>query len=107
MALDIIKPSDMAVMMPPGGSMPPKLPMNSNSLCTVYYLMKILGEVQETVNTMEIFNEGALGLKSLLESAKWRFEDLLITAWLRDANLFCYLEEWVASVQVTRDGQNF
>ncbi|KAJ6486945.1 exocyst complex component sec5 [Mycena sanguinolenta] len=112
MALDIIKLyislvsqffklSDMAVSSP-GGSTPPELPTNSNSLCTAHYLMKILGEIQETVNelnAMEISNETASGLKSLLESAKWRFEDLLITSWLRDANLFYYLEEWIASPQ--------
>ncbi|KAJ6484343.1 exocyst complex component sec5 [Mycena vitilis] len=111
MALDIIKLyislvsqffklSDMAVMASPGGSPPPSLPTNSNSLCTAHYLMKILGEVQETVNevnAMEISNEAASGLKSLLESAKWRFADLLITSWLRDANIFYYLEEWIAS----------
>ncbi|KAJ7151147.1 exocyst complex component sec5 [Mycena filopes] len=113
MALDIIKLyislisqffklSDMAVMTSPGGSNspPPTLPTNSNSLCTSYYLMKILGEVQETVNelnAMEISNEAASGLKSLLETAKWRFADLLITSWLRDANIFYYLEEWIAS----------
>ncbi|KAJ7237307.1 exocyst complex component sec5 [Mycena haematopus] len=111
MALDIIKLyislvsqffrlSDMAVMTSPGGSTSPELPTNSNSLCTAHYLMKILGEIQETVNelnAMEISSETASGLKSLLESAKWRFEDLLISAWLRDANLFYYIEEWIAS----------
>ncbi|KAJ7039787.1 exocyst complex component sec5 [Mycena alexandri] len=113
MALDIIKLyislisqffklSDMAVMTSPGGSnsTPPSLPTNSNSLCTSYYLMKVLGEVQETVNelnAMDISNEAASGLRSLLETAKWRFEDLLITSWLRDANIFYYLEEWIAS----------
>jgi exocyst complex component 2 len=131
MALDIVKLyislisqffklSDMAAVMSPGGNNtnPPALPTNSNSLCTAHYLMKILGEVQETVNElngMEISNEVSSGLKSLMESAKWRFEDILVTAWLRgslesshspalflnirrtDANLFYYLEEWIAS----------
>lgn len=100
MALDIVKLyislisqffalSDMVVMASPGGSnntAPPLLPGNSNSFSTAHYLMKILGEVQETVNelnTMDISNEAASGLKSLLESAKWRFEDILINAWLR------------------------
>lgn len=48
--------------------------------------MKILGEVQESVNelnSMEISNEAASSLRSLLESAKWRFEDILISTWLR------------------------
>ncbi|KAF7323903.1 Exocyst complex component SEC5 [Mycena kentingensis (nom. inval.)] len=112
MALDIVKLyislvsqffqlSDMAVKSPttePTSSA--MLPNNSNSLCTAHYLMKILGEVQETVNelnAMEISNDVSAGLKSLLESAKWRFEDLLITGWLRDANIIYYLEEWIAS----------
>ncbi|KAJ7637152.1 exocyst complex component sec5 [Roridomyces roridus] len=113
MALDIVKLyisliseffllSDMAVMSSPGGASvpPPSLPTNSNSLCTAHYLMKILGEVQDTVNElngMAISNEAASGLKSLLETAKWHFEDLLITSWLRDANIFYYLEEWIAN----------
>ncbi|CAK5272889.1 unnamed protein product [Mycena citricolor] len=112
MALDIIKLyisllsqfftlSDMAVMMSPNGSTKsPTLPSNSNSLCTAHYLTKILGEIQDTVNEingMEIASDSESGLKSLLETAKWRFEDLLISAWLRDANLLYYLEEWIAS----------
>jgi hypothetical protein len=99
MALDIVKLyislisefftlSDMAVMTSPGGSIstPPLLPLNSSSLSVAHYLMKILGEVQESVNelnAMEISTEAASGLKSLLETAKWRFEDILINAWLR------------------------
>ncbi|KAF7289907.1 Exocyst complex component SEC5 [Mycena indigotica] len=112
MALDIVKLyislisqffqlSDMAVMKSPSEMTPSTtIPNNSNSLCTAYYLMKILGEIQETVNElngMEISNDVSSGLKGLLESAKWRFEDLLITDWLRDANILYYLEEWIAS----------
>lgn len=97
MALDIVKLyislisqffslSDVAVMSLPGShSTPPKLlPENAHSLCTAHYLLKILTDVQETVtelNTMEISSDGAL--RSLFESVKWRFEDILIHAWLR------------------------
>jgi exocyst complex component 2 len=48
--------------------------------------MKILCEVQDGVNEvngMEISGEVTTGLKSLLESIRWRFEDILIHAWLR------------------------
>lgn len=99
MALDIVKLyislisefftlSDMAVMASPSsrGSGPAYLPPDSHSLSTAHYLMKILGELQESVNElngMEISNEASSSLKSLLESAKWRFEDILINAWLR------------------------
>lgn len=107
MALDIVKLyisllsefftlSDMAVMSPSTFNNGPPLlfPRNSHSLSTAHYLMKILGEIQETVteiNSMEISNEATQNLKSLLESVKWRFNDVLITSWYR--GLFGYLNE--------------
>ena len=65
---------------------PPLLPIHSNSFTTVQFLMKILGEIQDCVNEangMEISVEVTSGLKSLLESVRWRFEDILTRAWLR------------------------
>lgn len=66
-----------------------------------HYLMKILGDIQETVNelnAMEISNESALGLKSLLESARWRFEDVLVGAWLRGSTTPSPLSQHIAEV---------
>ncbi|KAI0065245.1 hypothetical protein BV25DRAFT_1822396 [Artomyces pyxidatus] len=112
MALDMVKLyisllseffvfSDMAVMTPSvGGSAAPLLPADSNSLTTAHYLMKVLSEIQDNVNEingMEISSDISASLKGLLESARWRFEDVLVQAWLRDANIFYYLETWVAS----------
>ncbi|KAJ4468807.1 exocyst complex component sec5 [Lentinula aciculospora] len=116
MALDVIKLyisflsqffnlSDMAVMSSPSvsssnDSNPTMLPSNSNSLSTAHYLLKILGEIQDCVNelnAMEISGEVSASLKGLLDSTKWRFEDVLIAAWLRDANNFHHLEAWVSS----------
>lgn len=95
--------SDMAVMTSPSGSNNntplPLLPENSHSISTAHYLIKILAEVHETVNelnAMEISNEAASGLRNLLESAKWRFEDVLIGSWLRDASIFHHVEAWIA-----------
>ncbi|KAI0674523.1 exocyst complex component Sec5-domain-containing protein [Trametes maxima] len=111
MALDIIKLyisllsefflfSDMAVMSPGRNTTPPLFPKSCNSLTTAHHLMKILGEVQDSVNDvagMEISSEASSSLKSLLESARWKFADILVNAWLRDANIFYYLECWVGS----------
>lgn len=79
---------------------PALLPKNSNTLTTMHHLAKILGEIQETVNeinTMEISSEASSSLKSLLESARWKFDDVLVHAWLRDANVFYHLETWRGS----------
>ncbi|OSD08742.1 hypothetical protein PYCCODRAFT_1448893 [Trametes coccinea BRFM310] len=111
MALDIIKLyisllsefflfSDMAVMSPGRNTTPPLFPKDSNSLTTAHHLMKILGEIQDSVNDvtgMEISSEATSILKNLLESARWKFTDLLVNAWLRDANIFYYLETWIGS----------
>ncbi|KAH9923300.1 exocyst complex component Sec5-domain-containing protein [Amylocystis lapponica] len=114
MALDVVKLyisllsqffmfSDMNVMTPPNGttdSTPPLLPKDSNSLTIAQNLMKILGEIQDSVNDingMEVSSEVSSILKSLLESARWKFESILTAAWLRDANIFYHLETWVGS----------
>lgn len=100
MALDIVKLyislisqffnlSDVAVMASGSGSSNTPLahvPKASHSLSTAHYLLKILAELQDTVNevnAMDISNEVSSLLKSLLESARWRFEDILINNWLR------------------------
>ncbi|CDO75740.1 hypothetical protein BN946_scf184921.g16 [Trametes cinnabarina] len=111
MALDIIKLyisllseffliSDMAVMSPGRNTTPPLFPKDSNSLTTAHHLIKILGEIQDSVNDvtgMDISSEASSILKNLLESARWKFTDLLVNAWLRDANIFYYLETWIGS----------
>lgn len=115
MALDIVKLyisllseffifSDMAVMTPPaagGDGTPPLIPGHSNILTTGHYLMRILGEIQECVNevnAMEVSNDTATSLKGLLESARWKFVDILVMGWLRDANIFYHLETWTTSL---------
>ncbi|KAL0958155.1 hypothetical protein HGRIS_000321 [Hohenbuehelia grisea] len=121
LALDIIKLyislisafftlSDMAVASSPSlartaSTASPLVPTaQSCSLITAHWLMKILGEIQDSVQELtglDIAPEAGSGLASLLESAKWRFEDLLLTAWLRDASLFYHLETWVAGSTTT------
>ena len=62
------------------------MPANSHSLSTTHYLLRIMGEIQETVNelnSMEISSDAGVSLRGLMESAKWTFEDVLISAWLR------------------------
>jgi exocyst complex component 2 len=79
----------MIVMASPGGAeenQPPLLPSDSDSLATAHYLMRILGDIQDSVNElngMEISNEISASLKNLLESTRWRFDDVVIRAWLR------------------------
>ena len=101
MALDIVKQyialfseffmlSDVAVVTisptPDGSPTPPLIPRDSNALSTMHHLMKILGEIQETVNEvngMEISSEASSSLKGFLESTRWKFEDILVHNWLR------------------------
>ena len=84
--------SEVAVKSPPSVPVPtpPLLPKDSNSLTTAHHLVKILGEIQECVNeinAMEISNDVGSSLKGMLESARWKFEDMLIHAWLRGGYL--------------------
>ncbi|KAI4522640.1 hypothetical protein K525DRAFT_255435 [Schizophyllum commune Loenen D] len=92
--------SDMAVRSPSTEKSDSLMPANSHSLSTTHYLLRIMGEIQETVNelnSMEISSDAGVSLRGLMESAKWTFEDVLISAWLRDASIFYHLESWVAA----------
>lgn len=105
MALDIIKLfiahlssffklSDMAVSSPGISSTPSSapgpnqtlLPLNTNCVALCHVLMKILGEVQDCVselNSMEISSETTSVLRSMMESMRWRFGDVVVGAWHR------------------------
>jgi exocyst complex component 2 len=99
MALDVVKLyislvseffvfSDMAVRSPSlsADMMPANMPEGSNSLTTAHYLIKLLGDIQECVNEvngLEISAETSTSLKGLLESARWRFDDIFMHVWVR------------------------
>ena len=104
MALDVVKQyisllseffmfSDAAIITSPSlGSSPtpPMFPRDSNSLTTLHHLTKILGEIQDSVNEvngMEISSEAGSSLKGVLESARWKFDDVLVHDWLRGKSL--------------------
>ncbi|KAF4616664.1 hypothetical protein D9613_008483 [Agrocybe pediades] len=78
---------------------PRVFPPDSNSLFTAQRLHKVLIEVQECagdLGALEISTEVSSGLKSLVESLRWRFVDVLVHDWVRDARIFYHLETWVA-----------
>ncbi|KIK44226.1 hypothetical protein CY34DRAFT_11230 [Suillus luteus UH-Slu-Lm8-n1] len=105
MALDIIKLyinflseffilSDVLSNSPTPNS-PEHLPSHSNSLTTAHWLTKILSEVQDCVTEIGALELGEGGLvKGLVESMRWRFEDILVRSWLRDANCMYALESF-------------
>ena len=85
--------SDMAVTTPQtGGDHPlaPFIPSTSNSLTTAHYLTRILAEIQDCVSetlTMDVSGDASSGLRSLMESTRWRFEGALMDVWLRGKSL--------------------
>ncbi|KZS97149.1 hypothetical protein SISNIDRAFT_406460 [Sistotremastrum niveocremeum HHB9708] len=117
MALDVIQKyisvlssffslSDKAVVSSPSsshGSVAPWLIPGTNSITTAYYLNRILSELSDYIGEIgSISTEvtqgetGDAGLKGLLDSMRWKFEDVLSYTWLRDARIFYYLETWEA-----------
>jgi len=95
---DFFKLSDVAIMAAPGASLvqPPHLPLNSHSICTAYYLNKILADIHDTVNelnSLDIAKDS--GLKGLLENTRWRFVDFLVKAWLRGLSFTLSKLKWL------------
>ena len=68
------------------GTVPPFVPLNSNSLTTGLFVNRLLAEISECVGEIggnEISKEGGDGLKALVESARWRFEEALCETWAK------------------------
>lgn len=64
------------------------VPASCNSISAGFYSNRILTEILECVADLpgaDISSEATLGLKNLLESARWRFEDALCEIWARGA----------------------
>jgi len=62
------------------------LPDASNTMTMAHFLLKVLGEVQETVSevsALEISSEVNTNAKGFLESARRGFQETLIQAWKR------------------------
>lgn len=98
MALDIVKLyisfiaeffelSDVEITSPTGPENHPSfLPKTSNSITMAHFLIKLLGEIQETISevgALEISSEVNTKIKSFLESARRGFQETLIHAWKR------------------------
>jgi exocyst complex component 2 len=104
MATDIVKTyisvlseffglSDMAVAKTEA-SEPKFLPLGTSSLITSYYLLKILQEINECINDLgatEISSEASAGLKELMDSVRWKFEDVLAFTWVQGNFFFCFI----------------
>ena len=71
------------------------LPKASNSITMAHFLIKVLGEVQETiseVSALEISSEVSTNTKSFLESTRRGFQETLIQAWKRGKASFLQLD---------------
>lgn len=83
--------SDIAVSSPNPDSaatlrLPPFVPQHSHALTTAHYLARILSDIKDCVTEVmatDISSDASSGMKGLLESARWRFENALTSVWLR------------------------
>lgn len=93
--------SDMAASSPSqivSDVLPAFLPAGSDSLTTSHYLIKLLAEMTDCVNevvAMDVSPEVTASLHTLLETARWKFEEALCEVWLRGE---CYHKSGLSMV---------
>ena len=66
--------------------LPKFLPIGTDSLTTSHHLIRILSEITECINellSMDVSGDTNSGLRALLETATWKFEETLCATWLR------------------------
>ncbi|KAK4055272.1 Exocyst complex component S5 [Microbotryomycetes sp. JL201] len=77
--------------------LPPFVPPTANAATNCHWLLKVLSELNESVSelvTLELAGEANQSLKELVSSTRWRFEEAICSAWVRDAKVFYRLETW-------------
>ncbi|KAI5478551.1 exocyst complex component sec5 [Pseudohyphozyma bogoriensis] len=77
--------------------LPPFVPPSSNAPTICHWLLKILNEISECVSevgALELAGEASASMKELVASTRWRFEEAICGAWVRDAKVFYRLETW-------------
>ncbi|GAA5899347.1 exocyst subunit SEC5 [Sporobolomyces salmoneus] len=87
------QPTDLSTTPP----MPPFVPPIANATTNAHFVLKILNEMQDCANelgALELTGEATASLKELIASAKWRFEEVICSGWVRDAKIFYRLETW-------------
>jgi exocyst complex component 2 len=66
--------------------LPPFVPVDSNTATMGLWLVKTLNELTECVTemgTLELPEEASGGLKEMVASTRWRFEEAVCAAWVR------------------------
>ncbi|KAK1922962.1 exocyst complex component Sec5-domain-containing protein [Papiliotrema laurentii] len=76
---------------------PPFTPEGTTVICACHYAEKIIEEVDDfaaDVMSVDIGSEAIASLRGMLDSLRWRLEEVIASTWARDAKLLHKLEDW-------------
>ncbi|WVW81078.1 hypothetical protein I302_103069 [Kwoniella bestiolae CBS 10118] len=77
-------------------TMPSFVPDHTTSITSCYFAEKILEEINDCsleLLNVDVGNEARSGLKGLLDSARWRFVQVVGATWARDSKILHHLED--------------
>jgi len=72
---------------------PPFVPAGTTVIAASYWVEKIAEEVSECtadLGMVDIGNEAITIIKGMMDSLRWRFEEVLAATWTRGASLACF-----------------
>ncbi|GAB5588983.1 Exocyst complex component S5 [Umbelopsis nana] len=95
--LEVVGGKTSTAAEPQPGTLPKFLPKNTNSVHVSDYLTRIIGELANCVNDINLINlagEAFSGLTELMEQTRWKFIEVICKCWARDAKTFYLLEDW-------------
>ncbi|WVR08462.1 hypothetical protein IAU60_005517 [Kwoniella sp. DSM 27419] len=80
---------------------PPFVPAGTSSITASYFVERILEDVLDCVGelmSVDVGNDAGSGLRAMLDSLRWRFEEVIASTWARDAKVIHNLEDWSQAV---------
>ncbi|WVQ85992.1 hypothetical protein IAT38_008160 [Cryptococcus sp. DSM 104549] len=79
------------------GALPPFVPAGTSVVTACYFAERLVEDVADCAGELagyEVGGEAGSGMKGLVESLRWRMEEVIGATWARDAKILHNLEDW-------------
>jgi exocyst complex component 2 len=95
--LEVVGGKTSTAAEPQPGTLPKFLPKNANSVHVSDYLTRIIGELANCVNDINLINlagEAFSGLTELMEQTRWKFIEIICKCWARGKYSYRGIDLW-------------
>ncbi|OCF43322.1 exocyst protein [Kwoniella heveanensis CBS 569] len=80
---------------------PPFVPHGTSTITACYFAERLMEDVSDCaaeLSSVDVGSEAGSGLKSMLDSLRWRLIEVIAATWSRDSKVLHHLEDWTQAI---------